>query len=306
METVQPGLVADGPSTRGDISVGRLAFRYLAARRHRMTSGTYRTYREALSLFGRHVGADKPARNVHRKQVERFVYNNRTSPATRRQRLSIVRNMYRWAVREGLLRQNPADGVESPIVPRAATRYVAPAKVGATMAACPDERALLIVALMIQCGLRAIEVARLQVGDVDFDTQDMKVVGKGGHQRRLPLPNEAWRLLNAYLAARPASAGPLIRSYVRPHEGVTARYISRMVGGWLKDAKVRETGHALRHSMAQDLFQRGADIIQVQTALGHLSIATTRRYLRAAKPHELRGVMEGREYQHGDRRTSSQ
>ena len=147
----------------------------------------------------------------------------------------------------------------------------------------------------MQEGLRACEVSRLRLEDVDVRERCVLVRGKGGHERVLPLSDETWRALTAYLAEWPASTGPLVRSYNEPSRALTAPYIVICVGRWMRHAGVPASGHALRHTAASDMLRAGAHVVDVQAALGHANVATTSRYLPLVVDG-LRQAMGGRRY----------
>jgi integrase/recombinase XerD len=218
------------------------------------------------------------------------------APGTVRNRISIVRTFFEWCIDRGYARTNPLAGMRSPKEPRRLPRGLSPDEVSAVLRECPDERTTLIVLLECQEMLRAKEVAGLQFGDIDRAGHELRVVGKGGHERVIPASDETWEALNRYLTAWPARSGPLIRSKLSPHQGVQARYIVQLVADVMRAAGVGETGHALRHTGATDMLRNGADIVEVRDALGHASIATTQRYLGVTRASELRKAMGGRRY----------
>jgi len=169
-------------------------------------------------------------------------------------------------------------------------------QVEALLAQAVDNRERLMILLGCQEGLRVGEIASLQIGDIDFMDRSMTVIGKGDKERALPITDEAWSALLAYLAECPAHAGPLIRSQRRPTRGISAQYISETIRATMVRAGVPATAHALRHTMATDMLTGGADLVLIQQALGHASLSTTQIYLgRSVK--DLRKAMAGRRYQ---------
>ncbi len=150
--------------------------------------------------------------------------------------------------------------------------------------------------LMRREGLRAVEVANLELADIDPDERSMIVTGKGGHQRALPIVAEVWSAIESYLAERGTFDGHLIQAYRQSYanidDGVTAPYVVRLVGDAFRRAGVRASGHALRHTFATELLKNGANLRDVQTALGHVSISTTQIYLGFTVVGDLRALME--------------
>lgn len=214
----------------------------------------------------------------------------------------MVRRFCRSLVIAGVISANPCDGMDPIRQPRSVPRALPAPAVGDLYAHLPDARAELIVSLMVQEGLRCLEVAGLQVGDVDSVNGTLVVVGKGGHQRMLPISDETARALRNYLLEHPASAGPLVRRYDQPSTGLQPHYVSDLVRKWLRESGVKQRpldgvgAHSLRHTAATDVLRAsGGNVVIVQTMLGHASLATTQVYLRTY-PEDLRRAMNGRTY----------
>jgi integrase/recombinase XerC len=197
---------------------------YLRERRqrHEITPLTVRNLRSILNRFAKSFGA-RQVKVLGQRDVERWLEGRagRKSPATRRSELSCVKAFCQWLVRRGYVRKDPTAEIPSVKVFRYLPRALSPEKVAKLLATAPDRRAVLICLLMVQEGLRCGEVAALQVGDIDFLDRTARTVGKGGHERFLPLSDETWRAIQEYLRERPATSGPLIRrTYRREWEGL--------------------------------------------------------------------------------------
>lgn len=278
--------------------IGPLVLKYVTERRTRgeLRRESVRTVRYTLGTLVQVVGWDFPVDRLRTRHIERWRERRPLSEATQRSQLSIVRNYCVWLMRRGYAQVNPTLDVVSPRQPRYVPRGVRSPAVGAVLLACPDARAELIIELEVQQGLRACEVVGLQLGDVDPDERLMLIRGKGGHERVLPITDETWAAMGRYLAEHPATAGPLIRSYNHSNRAISAKYCSRIVAGWMHEAGLKETGHALRHTAATDMLRAGAHVRDVQQALGHSSLGTTQRYMPWLVG-DLRKAMSGRVYQ---------
>lgn len=273
---------------------------------HRRTCGefaptTVAATRSCLLSFARTIG-DPPPHKLSRRHVEKWVGARRVSPATMRRNLSMLRSFFAWLRQRKMLSRDPLAGIKGPRQPRLIPRGLKRRDVAAVLAACGDRRDVVIVTLMVQCGLRCAEVAGLQVADVDLTADTLHVVGKGGHERALPITADARAALVDYLAEFPAVGGPFVRSYVHTHAGLAPSYISHRVTALLRDAGVKHasydgvSAHALRHTCAKDLVDGGAGLRDVQSALGHASLTSTSRYVGLTALKDLRRVMEGRHY----------
>lgn len=261
-----------------------------------LTGESPRTYRKALWLFVRFVPDDLAVSKVNRRHVERWLQSMKVAPATMRQRLSALRSFCGWCVDRGYMKRDPTVGIKGARQPRSVPPRGLPlSAIASVFESCADARAELIVSLMVNEGLRCIEVSRLEVGDIDPARRKALISGKGGHERVLPVSEETWGLLRTYLGLFPATAGPLIRSYRNDRKGLSAHYISMLVSGMMKDAAVVESAHALRHTAASDMLTSGAHVRDVQRAMGHANLKTTERYLPWTV-HDLKDAMGGRSY----------
>lgn len=230
--------------------------------------------------------------------VEQYLLSLAVSRATARQRFCQIRQFSRWLVRRGHLAVDATADLRAPRQPKAVPRGYDRDVVDGLLRVVPDVRGRLIVLLEVQEGLRACEVARLELGDVDFAERTILVRGKGNKERLLPVSSQTWEALEAYLREHPLKAGPLIRSYSDPRVGITAAHVQHLVQNWLRLVGVRHGGgHGLRHTMATTLLRdQGADIRDVQQALGHATLQSTSVYLPFSDARRLRKVMDGRRY----------
>lgn len=271
------------------------------ARRGELARISARQVGYRLGALDRSFG-DRPLNQLTRPAIERMMETiGHLSPTTRRNMLSAARSFCQWLVEQGMLRKDPTVGVAKVRKPRTVPRALPAADVAALFRVLPDQRARTIVALMVGCGLRCVEVARLGVGDYDPVARTVAVTGKAGHERVLPVPRFVTAEVERYLAQSHHIGGPLIKAE-DGFRSLQAATISRYVAGWMREAGVKQgrfdgrSAHALRHTAASDVLERGADIRTVQEMLGHANLATTSIYLRRAQLGKLREAMEGREY----------
>lgn len=255
-----------------------------------------------LQGFARVCGR-RPVDKLSKRDVERYMetIGTRLAPASRRNHLFVISGFCDWLVDRKLLRSNPTRTIERPRVPRRNPRAIEADQVARLLSMCADTRARLIVMLMVQEGLRCAEVCMLEVGDISWQHQTLRVVGKGGHERYLPITDETRETLDGYLAEHPATTGPLIRSFSNPDRGIRPGTLSHYLAAWMLDAGVKRSGgdgvsgHALRHTAATDMLRNGAHLRDVQHALGHAHLVTTERYLPQLVG-DLREAMGGRRY----------
>lgn len=272
----------------------------LRVRTKEITPLSGRNQRYHLHYFGVAVGMDQEFR-VDRNTIRRWLEAiARLSVGTRRAHVSSVRMFLRYAASEGLVSAKVLDLIPKVRTPRAVPRALSRGQVTALLESLSDDRARVIVGLMLWAGLRCGEVANLRVEDVDEQGQTLFIRGKGGHERIVCIPDEFAPVLTRWLDWRRRVPGPLVLG--RRGASYTTVTLSRSVSIWMRTAGVKvssrdgRSAHALRHTAASDVLDRGASITTVQAMLGHAHLATTAIYLRRARLEDLRTAMNGRTY----------
>ena len=216
------------------------------------------------------------------------------SPRSISRYLSCFRQFYRWLVREGRLGEDPTALIESPKIGRGLPKALGERQVEALLAA-PDtgssvgmrDRAML--ELMYATGLRVSELTGLKMTSLNLTQGTLRVLGKGGKERLVPIGEQALEWLRQYLAsARPE----LMKGAQSDEVFVTARRagMTRQAFWYAVDRHARAAGirqkispHGLRHSFATHLLNHGADLRVVQLLLGHSDLSTTQIYTHVAR-----------------------
>ena len=222
----------------------------------------------------------------------------RLAQASVARKLAAVRGLHGHLLRLGVVTQNPAELLPTPKRGSRLPRVLAPDDVASLLDRIPataplEVRDRALFELAYSCGLRADEMVGLDVGDLDFDAESVRVTGKGSKTRIVPVGEPAQRALERYLAtARPA---------LEPRRDEQALFVSRRgrrlstsdirrrLAKWVREAAVagRVSPHTLRHSFATHLLEGGADLRSIQELLGHASLSTTQVYTRV-EPSRLR------------------
>ena len=211
-------------------------------------------------------------------------------------KLSAVRSMYRFLVREGVAEVNPARLVSSPRRPKRLPEVLPESEVAALVeaprSATPLERRdRAFLELLYGSGLRVSELTGLDVGHVDLSGGLVRVLGKRNKERIVPFGRTAAEAIQRYLdEGRPVlAAGPDHRTGVRTgaalflnHRGgrLTSRSVARRLdrATLLAGLPRHVHPHVLRHCFATHLLGNGADLRGIQELLGHASLSTTQRY----------------------------
>lgn len=166
-----------------------------------------------------------------------------------------------------------------------------------------------IFELLFSTGLRISELVRLNRDQINFETREFGVIGKGGRARVVFLSDSAAQWVGTYLEAREDPFKPAFIRYAKEvlieNNGekmrLTARSVERLLEKYVRLARlpVKATPHTLRHSFATDLLSNGADLRSVQEMLGHKNISTTQIYTHVTNP-QLKEVHK--KFHQGNRR----
>jgi integrase/recombinase XerC len=241
--------------------------------------------------------------DVDRQVLRRYLHWLRREgyvEASMARKLSELRTFCRYLMEEGLLSSNPFDVVTSPKVPKRLPRYLKLEEIDALLAA-PDvssplgQRDRAILELLYAAGIRLSELVSLNLGDLDLDTRQVVVWGKGGKERLVLLGEPAVRALRTYLhEGRIKLRGHKVTDALllnrfgdrlsRRSVGVILDKYSKVAGLWKK-----VTPHLLRHTFATHMLEGGANLRVVQELLGHAQPTTTEIYTHVT-PSRLREV----------------
>jgi integrase/recombinase XerC/integrase/recombinase XerD len=218
-------------------------------------------------------------------------------------KLAAARGLFDFLTRTGAAAQNPAELLPNPKsasrLPRVLDRDQARVLLERIPASSPlDARDKAMLELAYSCGLRCSELVALDVDSIDFDNETVRVRGKGGKERIVPLGEPAQRAASRYLERfRPVLADdPAERALLISKSGrrLSPSDVTRRLGRWVDEAAIagRVSPHALRHSFATHMLEGGADLRSIQELLGHASISTTQIYTRV-EPGRLRAAYAG-------------
>lgn len=203
--------------------------------------------------------------------------------------LSTLRSFSRFLLREGVIQTDPAAGVPAPRQWRKLPGFLTLKQIEGLLEA-PDPakptglRDRAMIQLLYASGLRVSELCQLQLSDLNHELGVVRVVGKGGKQRLVPVGRQALKALAAYLER---GRGSLLGRRCSPCLFVTARgrpltrqAFWKLLAGHGRRAGIfhRLSPHAVRHSFATHLLEGGADLRSVQLMLGHADISTTQVY----------------------------
>lgn len=214
-------------------------------------------------------------------------------PSTKTVFLSAMRSFLRYLRHQGRIRMDLAACVPAMANWKRSTlpKYIEASQVQQLLDSCDrttskGRRSYAILLLLARLGLRAGEVVRLQLEDIDWDAGGITIHGKGQHIERLPLPHDVGQAIAAYLKKdRPAcQSRSLFIRRIPPYRGLhSACFISTLVHRALKKAGIQAPhmgAHLLRHSLATTMLRRGASLPEIGRILRHQCIDTTAGYAK--------------------------
>jgi len=255
---------------------------------------TLRYYQETFRAFLRHVG-DKDPGDLGVNDLRRFLValqEQGISPGGVAAIWRGVRAFLKWLWREGVIREDLTARVKTPKVPRVDLPVVTPSEMRKLLAAAEAGknplRDRLLLLLLYDLGLRAREVVGLRLSDIG--PGHIRIVGKGGHVRKLPLSPIVRRALQAYLQMERPDTDSDAVFLGRDGKPLSYEGLRSILARLSKMAKVpRKGAHAFRRACATQMLKAGASPSVVQAILGHTDFRMTAHYVRLSE----RDVAEG-------------
>ncbi len=203
-------------------------------------------------------------------------------------KLSSLRGLFKYAFFHEIIKVNPAAYISNPKTGRklpevASSNAILEVHTRAEEIENNEEnisRIKIIFELLYGCALRVSELCSLKVGDLNLNRQTLRVLGKGGKTRIVPVGSKSIKIIEEYFNTRKNLSGnqPLITK--KDGGEIYPRYIHRIVSKYLSkvtDIK-KKSPHALRHSAATHMLDNGADLRAVKEILGHENLSTTQIY----------------------------
>jgi len=255
-------------------------------KRRNYTSHTRRNYLNRLQHFLIWLSVEvEAATPEHIKEFIDLQLDRRLNPQTINGHLIAIRSFYRYLQEEEQLQiDNPVIPGLSLRLPKPLPRFLQDSEVRAFFSVITKRRDLAIFMLMLRAGLRVEEVANLTLGAVDHRRSQLMVrSGKGAKDRLVYLYEDVADALAAYLQLRPETNEPrifLVEKGIYKGKPLSVRGIQKRAESYSEKCGVHVSCHQLRHTMATDLLNAGADVVTIQYLLGHSRIKTTLRYAR--------------------------
>jgi len=270
-----------------------------------VSAHTLRNYASDLEQFVDHIAPADPKSGARKfpelKDVDHLtirewlaeLHSAQKKKASIARKLAALRTFFQFLVREGLLESNPAKLVSTPRQEKKLPKHLS-IEEAIKFIETPDiktdlgKRDRAILELMYATGVRVAELTTMNLADIDFRNQLVRVTGKRRKQRIVPFGDPAASAIRDYLKVRdkfllnaPISERDDEALFLN-YQGtrITTRSVGRMVEKYIKICAGvhRISPHALRHSFATHLLDSGADLRDIQELLGHARLSTTQVY----------------------------
>lgn len=226
------------------------------------------------------------------RQYLSHLYRQKVKKVTVNRKISSLRAFYKYVLRTGVIRKNPAEMVQTLKTEKYMPTFLSVDEMFELLKAGQNNSVLglrnrAMLELFYSCGLRLSELAGLNLSDVDFNQTLVKVRGKGRKERIVPVGAPALNALRDYLEKagelRKGKNGDVFKEplFLNANgERITTRSIARIVNELTDRSGIgrKISPHALRHSFATHLLNAGADLRSIQELLGHESLSTTQKY----------------------------
>ncbi len=249
---------------------------------------------------------------IDKQAIRHFLgkeFEDGCSAKTVGRRLASIKSFYKYLLKIEMVSNNPAHYVKTPKVPKNIPNYVDEKLISKLMNA-PSADTLIglrdraILELFYSTGIRLSELININIGNIDFHNNLIKVVGKGDKERLIPLGNRALNAIKKYLEITNRSykiadtTDPLFVNSKRVR--ISQRTVQRRVNMYLQLVTEGEHlgPHTLRHSFATHLLDRGAGLRAIKDMLGHSSLSSTQIYTHV-QPERMKKIYK-KAHPHGD------
>jgi site-specific recombinase XerD len=205
-----------------------------------------------------------------------------------------LKTFFNWMVGEELLPKNPMLNMKSPKLPRPVIMPYSQADIDNLLKLSArntflDLRNRALFLIFLDTGVRLEEMSRIQLGDIDFDRETIRIMGKGSKGRTVRIGKTTQKALLKYLLARDVDNFPdaWLTEERRP---LTRDGIKVLVRRYCREATVsgaRPSSHTFRHTAAINCLRNGMSVFELQIMLGHSSLEMTRRYVSSLGAEDM-------------------
>ena len=255
---------------------------------------TVQTYEESLRAFDSYLtfrdnglSIDSVDTDLIRDWMESLM-DKGNSASTINKNLSALRSFYRFALKRGLVKKDPAHAVTGPKKSKPLPQFLREGEMDRLLdglewdSSFNNVRARTILILFYETGLRRSELVGLDDKDIDYDAAQLKVTGKRNKQRIVPFGAELAEQLKSYQAVRREKFGETCGAMFLSDKGgrISGEQVYQIVRKYLSmvTSLKKRSPHVLRHTFATAMLNNGAGLESIKNLLGHASVSTTEIY----------------------------
>lgn len=266
---------------------------YLLLERN-LSINTVHNYELDIKQFMNYIS--KPLEEVTSDDISKFIITIRKegrSVSTANRKLSTIKSFYKFLIRQGVCKTNPADRIDSG---KREQRLPKPADIEdieKLIKTADNLRDKLIFELLFATGLRREELCNISINDVNFNDGYIRVFGKGGKERIVPCHPTALKMITDLFNKH--NSKWLFPSRKNKGHHIHVHTVNDIFKKWVAKAGLEGkniTPHKLRHSFATYLHNNGADILVIQKLLGHSSVSTTQIYTQVSSELSMKEYMK--------------
>jgi integrase/recombinase XerC len=255
---------------------------------------TLRAYTKDLEEFLPFI--DKKPKDIDNLDIRSFLahlHQRKLKKSSIARKLATIRSYFKFLLREGYIKKNPAKLVATLKIPKTLPRFLTVDEVFALIEAPKGDtfkatRDRSIFELLYSCGIRISELTSLDISDLDINESLIRVKGKGKKERIIPVGSKALESINNYLPERVSIKKKTEALFLNNRGGrLTERSVRRLLSEYSKKMNLigHISPHVLRHTFATHLLHGGADLRTIQELLGHASLSSTQIYTHVDNVH---------------------
>ncbi len=235
------------------------------------------------------------------KEYMKYLYSLNISKNSISRKLSSIRGLYNYLVREDMVKDNYFNRINNPKKDEYLPKFLKDEEANKIFEVCKydtpiNQRNSVIIELLYATGIRVSELVNIKISDIDINERTIKVVGKGSKERMVIFNNHTKKAIEIYLndgyhEFNKLSSGYLILN--KDGNKLSERYIRNIINKLVTKAglDIKISPHTFRHTFATDMLEDGSDLMTVKELLGHESLNTTSIYTHVTN-EQIRKVYE--------------
>lgn len=225
----------------------------------------------------------------------KYLYEKKISKSSISRKLSSIRGLYNYLIRENIVSINYFNEVSNPKKDLYLPRFLKREELDKVFSICDnkspiEQRDTLVMELLYATGLRVSELVNIKVANIDQKNRTIKVLGKGSKERIVIFNNHTKEAMDIYLREGYKTFNKEGSQYLILNKNgnkLSERYVRNIVDKFVRKAglNIKIGPHALRHTFATDMLENGSDLMTVKELLGHESLNTTSIYTHVTNEH---------------------